>query len=764
MVNDVSGYRSVLVLVLLWLATVAVPAQPNVEIYWDPTDRLDTIMDFGVTLEGAPVTLTFTVVNNDAADVGVLLPNAQADPYYQIVNTPEYPPEHPRKEEFIQRESLPYLIEAGTQRRFGVIYRALAGDPRYPPDSVAEALLQLRVVRVLDSLGPSVDKTFLLRALKTTKFLASNTPWLPFDSVYVQPQPLAPERSYRVENVTSFRIPVTAQKLDMQTSVIGDPEFEIDTFEMAEFGSKGSLTWTPRYRPRNTGRDSAHFIVEYRPNENAVPDTVLTRLSGIGVVQLLRVVNAQGDPQEVTVRGDTIDFGFVDVGDQGGVTATIVVRNEGNLNIFLTGEKEHGIPRDTQAYVVERPLRSGGQTIRTNETDTLIVRFDPIDGGTHRMRYEISTDLLTRSIDGVPDGEQTIDLFCTGFARKPQIQVSPPSLNFGTVVLLEDCNSASVRRLTIRNVGNSLLRVDSIVIDPQGAPLLIDDDAFTVEPAEEHDVIIRFEPQSVIDLAAKLVLYTNAFGVPYEVTAVGRSVAPDTITVSVPPITRARPGTPIAVPVVVDADRVALTETSTTVISFDPTLLRYRGVRTEQTAAEGAAIIRQTESPRGVLTIELEGNGSFIARDTFMVVTFDTYLGDQPLTEIALSPSTTMFGNAGCASVLDVTVSSGAYQIDSLCGLDYLTTTVNGFTIDAGVFPNPASGEARVTIAAPSSQQVSIRVVDAFGRPLTDAVVTTVPEGMSLIPVRLDDVAPGACFLEVRGEHSRRILSLMVQR
>ena len=84
-------------------------------------------------------------------------------------------------------------------------------------------------------------------------------------------------------------------------------------------------------------------------------------------------MNAQGDPQEVTVRGDTIDFGFVDVGDQGGVTATIVVRNEGNVNIFLTGEKEHGIPRDTQAYVVERPLRTGGQTIRTNETDTLVV-------------------------------------------------------------------------------------------------------------------------------------------------------------------------------------------------------------------------------------------------------------------------------------------------------------------------------------------------------------------------------------------------------
>ena len=764
MVNDVSVRRSVLAVLALCLAAAAVWAQPNVEVYWDPTNRLDTVMDFGVTLEGSPVTLTFTVVNNDANDVGILLPNAQADPYYQIVNTAEYPPEHPRKEEFIQRETLPYVVGAGQQRSFGVIYRALAGDPRFPPDSVAEALLQLRIVSMRDSLGTSVDKTFLLRALKTTKILASNTPWLPFDSVYVQPQPLAPERSYRVENVTTFRIPVTAQKLDMQTSVIGQPEFEVDTFEMAEFGPKQSLTWKPRYRPRDQGRDSAHFIVEYRPNQNAVPDTVLTRLSGIGVVQLLRVVNAQGVPQEVTVRGDTIDFGFVDVGDQGGVTATVLLRNEGNLNIFLTGERENGIPRDTLAYVVERPLRTGGQTIRTNETDTLIVRFDPIDGGTHRMRYEISTDLLTRSIAGIPDGEQTIDLFFTGFARKPQIQVSPPSLDFGTVVLLDDCNSASVRRLTVRNVGNSLLRVDSIVVVPAGAPLLIDDDSFTVEPAQEHDVILRFEPQSVTDLAASLVLYTNAFGVPYQVTTVGRSIAPDTITVTLPTVTRARPGTPIAVPIIVDADRVSLTETSSTTLSFDPTLLRYRGIRTEQTAAEGATIIRQVESPRGVLTIELAGNGAFVSRDTFLVVTFDTYLGDQPRTEIALSPATTLFGNAGCASVLDVTVGSGAFEIDSVCGLDVKTAVTNGFFVHASVFPNPAMDHARVTVATGARQTVQVRLVDAAGIPVGPTKSQVVEPGLGLIPIEVQSAPPGACFIEVRGAYNRVVIPVVVRR
>ena len=241
----------------------------------------------------------------------------------------------------------------------------------------------------------------------------------------------------------------------MQTSVIGDPEIEVDTFQTPEIGPLSSLEWTTRYVPRDQGRDSAHFEVVYRPNIGAEPDTLLTKISGIGVEQLLEINSATGDPDPVTVRTDTIDFGQVDADGTGGVVATIVMRNEGNTNIRLTSEREVGLDRDTAAYVVERSLISSGEDIRTSSFDTLVVRFDPQSGGRHRMEYVIETDLKDRAIKGVPDGAQFHKIYFTGFSRKPQIQVSPASLEFGEVIVLPDCASASVRELTIRTLVTS---------------------------------------------------------------------------------------------------------------------------------------------------------------------------------------------------------------------------------------------------------------------------------------------------------------------
>ena len=150
------------------------------------------------------------MVNNDTRDLGILLPNSEADPYYLIINTPDVPPEDPRKEEFQPSQPIPYSIPAGTTQQFGVVYRALANNPGFPPDVPTQALLQLRVVAVEDSLGPSVDKQFLLRAIKTKNILSSNRPLIQFDSVYVFPQP-EPEEPYTVGNVTELTIPVIGQ-------------------------------------------------------------------------------------------------------------------------------------------------------------------------------------------------------------------------------------------------------------------------------------------------------------------------------------------------------------------------------------------------------------------------------------------------------------------------------------------------------------------------------------------------------------------------
>lgn len=758
--------RSIFLIAAFTLVGSSLVAQPNAEIYWDDFDRADTVMDFGVTLEGSPVTLFFTVVNNDPRDLAILLPNASADPYYLIVNTDAVPPEDPRKEEFQPSTPIPYAIATGQTAQFGVVYRALANNPLFPPDVVTEALLQLRVVARSDSLGPSIDKQFLLRAVKTKNILSSTTPTLRFDSVYVFPQPRAPEVLYRVENVTTLTIPIVGQHLEMKTSIVGTPEMEVDTLVNAEIAPKGNLEWTARYRPRDMGRDSAHFLVEYKPNQGADPDTLVTKMSGIGVEQRLNVFSATGSPQAVTVRSDTIDFGDVDADGTGGVTATIILKNEGNTNIRLLSEKKVGIlERDTAAYIIEKRLRSGGDDIRTSSFDTLVVRFDPVNGGRHRIRYVIDTDLLSRSITGIPDGAQTHVLYLEAFARKPQLQITPASIDFGDVVLLPECSSASIREITVRNLGNIPLAIDSVLISPENGSLTVEANfPFLIEIAEDTVIRVRYEPQQLESLNAEVVFYTNAFGVPVGVPVTGRSIVPDTISVSIPTTIASRPGSSIAVPILADADRVPLTQTSSITVTFDPSLMRYSGHIKSGTASEGATVELDSENPRGSVTIDLRANGSFKERDTFIVLTFDTYLGNSPLTELALSPETTLFGNAGCASVLDVTVSSGRYNIDSVCGLSYLTSSSQTFVADASVFPNPASHDVRVAVSAGRGIAMDIFVRDAVGRAVTTPIHHVAEGGITLVPLSLDGALPGAYFVVVITDKQRLSIPLMVTR
>lgn len=757
--------RHILCGLVFLAALVGGSAQPSVEIFWDESNRADTVMDFGVTLEGAPVTITFTVVNNDNVDVGILNTFGTTAPYYQIINTSAVPPESPRKEEFEAADPLPYVIAPGERQSFGVTFRALPNSPNFPVDVVTEALLELRVIKMIDSLGPSRNERFLLRALKTRNILASTTPWIRFDSVYVNPTPLTPELPYRVDNVTNQRVPVDRQLLEIQTSVTGQPEIEVDTFPSAEFGPRGSLTWTSKYRPHDRGRDSALYHVVYRPNRNAeLQDTITASISGFGVEQRYIAINASGDRQAVELRGDTIDFGGVDADGTGGVVALILFRNDGNVNVHVNAETESGTPRAIDAYKVERSLMSNGAFCATNDFDTLVVRFDPTDGGLHEMQYDIVTDLKQRNIRGVPDGAQTTTLYFRGFAQRPQLQVSPPTIDFGQVVLLSSCASASERQIVIRNAGNVTLRVDSIVVQPSGTPITVIPSNFTVALAGQQIVTLRYEPQVIETLNASVVLHTNAFGVPYAMQASGSSIDPDTISATIPRNMRVRPGTILSVPVLVDANRVTLAETSSMVISFDPSLMRYRGSRTGGTASEGATILRQDESPRGVLTVALDANGAFLERDTMIVLLFDTYLGDRPVTEIALSTTTTTFGNAGCASVLDVTVNNGSYQIDSICGLSYKTAAVQGFIVSAAVFPNPTSESCELTLATGEAQDITYTFIDELGRPLTTSVSLAIPAGITLVPVDVPMVRSGTYFIDISTPYQRVVVPLQVTR
>jgi len=738
-------------------------AQPNVEIYWKEADRADTIIDFGVTLEGSPTTRTFTVVNHSSATVAIFETNPNADPYYLIVNVPGVPPEDPRKEEFERVERLPYFIRVGETRSFGVAFRALANSPLFPPDVLAEALLKLRVVDSATPAGASSDKKFWLRALKTTKVLGTTTPWLAYDSVYVNPQPTAPSILFYVDNAVSSRIPVDRQIFQMQSAVVGLPEIEVDTFPSVEFGPKDSVVWTTRYKPYNRGLDSAHFLVVYRPDVTAQPDTVVGTISGVGVEQQLSLASATGTPFPVTSRGDTVDFGSTPT-DGIGVQARIIVRNDGNINVGLVSESKQGTAPDTAAFVVSRSLASNGPTIRTNAFDTLEVSFIPRDAGDYRIRYVIGTDLLQRGISGVPDGAQTKQLYFKGFGQRPQIQVTPSELDFGTVVLLTSCTSTVERTFSVRNVGNAELRVDSIRVTPATARITVNPSSFRLAPSELQVVRCVFEPDAIGQFSGEITMWTNSLVTSYSVSYSANVVAPDSVEISLPIETLARPGSQVTLAVSATAQAVATVDRCILAVNFNPSLLRYRGVLQSGTASEGSLLVSATEQPRGSLVLELRAPSNFLERPTLVNIIFDSFLGEQASTDVSFIGDATSFGNQGCSSVLTVISTSGTFRLDSLCGLDYKTVVATRRTLAAGVFPNPAADVATISIILPSASSATITLVDGYGRELYSLPERAYALGTSLVPIPVGDLPAGAYILLIRSGRIYHALPLMVGR
>ena len=85
--------------------------------------------------------------------------------------------------------------------------------------------------------------------------------------------------------------------------------------------------------------------------------------------------------------------------------------------------------------------------------------------------------------------------------------------------------------------------VDSIVIDPAAASLIVEAEfPIVVDVAKDTVLRVRYEPLAIETMSASVILYTNAFGVPFAVDAHGTSIPPDTITVSVPTDIASRPG------------------------------------------------------------------------------------------------------------------------------------------------------------------------------------------------------------------------------
>ncbi len=750
----------------LVFAGSAIAQVPDVEIYWNENDRADTVIDFDVTLEGFAVTRTFTVVNR--SNFPVTIP-AKLEPYFIILNTPDVEPQHPRKEEFAAVDGeIPFVVPAASTKSFRLEFLAFKDNALFPPDIIAEALLFLKVVASSNQSGPGVSKVFRLRALKTTRPLASTIKTLAFDSVYINPNPV-PTLKYSIRNVTPAEIAIDSQVTRQRTSLITNPpELRVDVHPVVVFAGRESVEWIARYTPADTGLDAISFSVYYKATDSTSADPIVVEISGVGVEQRLQIVSAVGAPATLKDVRDTsggnivVDFGEVPANGTSYV-ATIIVRNTGNLNLGYDDEINIGGERDTAALKIRTPWSGGrGRGARRGDFDTLVVTFTPTSSGEHRSAYVLTTDIKRRTIKGIPDGANTYTVYLRGFGERPQLQ-APALIDFGTIVHLPGCPSVAERPLRIANVGNATLFVDSITIAQGIGTVNIGGTLnFAIGIGGSVELPVRYSTVAVGADSGVITLWTNALTSRVDVLYRAMVVPRDSMAVAIPTDIKARPGTLVNIPVLVDASAVGLTNVTSFTLAFDPSLLRFSALRTQGTASAGATVIRAQESPPGILNVTLDKTSNFSSNDTLVNLLFDTFLGTQISTELSIANETTTFGNDGCPSVLNVRTTSGVFSLDSICGLSYKTSG-SVRSIQAAVYPNPAVDATSIALIVHDTTHVVITLRDALGRSVLQVYTDVMQPGTYIVPLDLRGQQAATYYVDVRTTFSSRTVPLVVR-
>lgn len=741
-------------------ARVVLQAQPVAEVYWtvqDPEDKTDTIIDFGVTIEGGRLH-KYVVIRNLGTQTLALLPSSPlAEPYFQIVSVPEKDPQDAAKDEFKANSGLPFYIPVGQSKTFELEFQAFQNSISFPVDVLAEAWVKFRFVDSTNPSGPSFDKNFRLKALKSSKPLASTSPRVLFDSVYVSQ--FAYNRNYRVTNVANAMVEVNSQRLTPLTPIIGPQEIIIDTLPVAKFAPLSPVTWPIKYMPNNKGIDSARFELEYKAEASSEYTTVSTVISGFGVEQTIAIENVSAPGLNPQVVGTTIHLGTVSTPQD--IPIVVVIRNTGNITIGIENEYLEG-NRDTLDVKSYSKLALNGKGLPPNQLDTLELLYKPIDKGFRTFAYVIATDIDKRNIRNVPAAVKNLRLIVDATIRQPSIGNIPSEIVFDTSVYTPQCSSTLTEVFTVQNFGDASLRVESITVEPDTPAFVVVSGGFTLGPGETKPVSVLHKPQSVGTATGVLKVVTNALSQPVEVKLTAVDIAPPTIVLQPPAQIFAKPGTQITVPVRVIANEINKAKSMRLTVSYNPTMLRFRQVISDGTASEGSTFTRTEETFPGELHIDAVAPGNFSSKNILVSIVLDTYLGNAEQTEIVMQPGAQSVGVEGCETAFTISTTNSSFRTDSVCGLRYKANVQEARALSAMAYPNPTNSNTTVELISTAKRVVDVFVVDAYGRIQQSVLALEVPKGMLQMPVDMSGLLPGVYSFVVRGNGADTSTNIVV--
>ncbi len=739
--------RYTTLLLLVTCGCLGLLAQPQVEITITDRPTADSVVDFGVTFVGNHTRRSVSILNR-GADTAVLLTNAT--PFVEFTNLPWVAVDDTRYQNFVVDTPFPIAIPPGGTALVELRYLALL-EPTIPLDSAIEAQLRLRVARSFEPTGPFAERQFRLRGRRTTQYLITETPQLRFDSVYVNLNRRLQE-TFRVRNLQPVSVAIEQQKLDIKTTVVGEPEITADIKPNVVVGGLDAAFWDIYYQPRNLGFDSAVFTIQYRLDTTSGPITLDTRISGVGVEQRLRIVDVLSEQSGSGLRlsGDTIDFGTI-ASDADSVRALIIVENIGNLDPRILSEQKRvlagGSASDTASFRVHKTLAEGTPIILRGVRDTLIVTYAPAAPGEVTMRYAIVTDILSRpTIRGVPLGAEVMSFVMTGRQRSARIAVDPVQITFDTVAYSPTCVSEVRDSIRVTNTGDRTLNVSSIRSRGGMIALQISPMTLSIAPSQSAIVHLTFRPTQEGTIADTIDIVSNAdqqsvFGVPYLVVALRLR---DTVRIGMSDTLAARPGFEnVIVDVHVSSPLLQALNRCTLTVNIDTTILRYERTLTFATATETVGVPERINGQGHSLRLAWNSPTAFINRPIFTRLVFSARLGERLNSPLGIAAEATTFGNSTCPDLVPIIAENGVFRIDSLCGLSYKTAMLHNRAM-AGVFPNPVLENGTLTIIAPRRERLRAVCVDAFGRECLTVVDGEVDAGTHTFDLSASELPPAS--------------------
>jgi hypothetical protein len=298
----------------------------------------------------------------------------------------------------------------------------------------------------------------------------------------------------------SPRLQLISRDLDFRNRTVG--EVAIASLALRNSGS-GPLTITPSLTAGSpfsvvsrteqivipSGRQ-LELRIQYRPT---APGQHLAdlRLTGGGSTEVATLRGTAFDRVVPSIAGPaSVDFGSVAVNSTKDVPVTI--RNQGQVTL--------NIQSAVSSSTSYQPLTSSLDIPEGGQADVM-VRVRPTAAGTVTGRLTLRSNDPT-----VPNFD--IELTATGVAAGasgPSIGVSPPSLDFGSVVV----NQSGSLTLTIANAGSAALNVASMGSTNGLFTLANSSSSFSIPPGTSQQVTVRFSPVTVGSQTGGLTISSN---------------------------------------------------------------------------------------------------------------------------------------------------------------------------------------------------------------------------------------------------------------